>query len=213
MHISPLYENNDRQETIPNEGWDRQCFTKFSSTYLPQLHARRRFVPPKNTTKPKLDTTCLKALGSFKFGKLKIPYFEYNVPAGSPCRVDDPFMRHLDLSRYLIRDPKTSYYFKVSGYSMINAGINHKDLLVVDTAIKPKHRDIVIVVLNGEFKLKRLYLEDFKIKLLTANPDYPPITVTSEMDFFIQGVVTTVIRTFNPLPYDNHFKDLDYKYI
>ena len=96
---------------------------------------------------------------------------------------------------------------------MINAGINHKDLLVVDTALKPKHRDVVIAVLNGEFKLNRLSLDDLQIKLLSANPDYPAITITNDMDFFVQGVVTTVIRTFNPLPYDNHFKDMSYPHI
>ena len=109
--------------------------------------------------------------------------------------------------------PSTTYYYKVSGYSMVDAGINHKDLLVVDTALKPKHRDIVIAVLNGEFTLKRFYLQGSEIKLLSANPEYPSITVTKEMDFFVQGVVTTIIRTFNPLPYDNHFKELSYSHL
>ncbi len=82
--------------------------------------------------------------------------------------------------------------------------------MVVDTALKPKHRDVIIAFLNGEFKLKRLHLEDTQVKLLSANPDFPPIIITHTMDFFVQGVVTTVIRTFNPLPYDNHFNDKSY---
>jgi DNA polymerase V len=98
-----------------------------------------------------------------------------------------------------MKHPKTTYYFKVMGYSMVDAGINHKDLLVVDTALHPKHRDIIIAVLNGEFMVKRFCLEGFQVKLLPANPDYPEVTVTKEMNFFVHGVVTTVIRTFNPL--------------
>jgi DNA polymerase V len=141
-----------------------------------------------------------------------LPYFEFPVSAGHPSSVDDPFKRHLDLGSYLISHPKNTYYFKASGYSMLKAGINHNDLLVVDTALKPKHRDIVIAVLNGEVLLKRFYLEGSQIKLLSANPDYPAITITKEVEFFVKGVVTTVIRTFNPLPYDNHFKDITYSH-
>jgi DNA polymerase V len=162
--------------------------------------------------KYKLDKNCLFAFGPCKINKLNVPYFDVFVPAGHPANIDDPYKRHLDLGRYLTRHPLSSYYFKVTGYSMINAGINHNDLLVVDTALKAKHRDIIIAVLNGEFTLKRLYLEESQVKLLSANPDFPSITITKEMSYFVQGVVTTVIRTFNPLPYDNHFKDSDYKY-
>jgi DNA polymerase V len=96
---------------------------------------------------------------------------------------------------------------------MVNAGINHGDMLVVDTALQPKHRDIVIAVLDGGFTLKRLYLEGPEIRLLSGNPEYPSIVVTKEMDFFVHGVVTTIIRTFNPLPYDNHVKDLSYSHL
>jgi DNA polymerase V len=162
--------------------------------------------------KRKFGISYLNSFGSIKFSKLTLPYFEHFVSAGYPSPIDDPFTRHLDLSRYLIRHPKSTYYYKVSGYAMSNAGINDKDLLVVDTRLQPKHRDIIIALLNGEFILKRLYLEGKQIKLLSANPDYPAINITKEMGYFVQGVVTTVIRTFNPLPYDNHFKDISYSH-
>jgi DNA polymerase V len=148
--------------------------------------------------------------GRLHINDLSLPFFINFVPAGYPSNIDDPLKRHLDLSRYLIRHPKSTYYFKVTGYAMTKAGINHNDLLVVDTALKPKHRDIVIVVLNGELLLKRLHIEGSQVKLLSANSDFPTIIITKDMSFFVQGVVTTVIRTFNPLPYDNHFKDISY---
>lgn len=163
--------------------------------------------------KYKLDPTCLKEFGSIRIIGLSIPFFINFVSAGYPTEVDDPFQRHLDLSKYLIRHPKSTYYFKVVGYSMAKAGINHNDLLVVDTALEPRHRDIVIAVLNGELILRRFHKDGSQIVLSAANPEFPAILITKEMSFFVQGVVTTVIRTFNPLPYDNHFKDISYPHI
>lgn len=193
----------------------RRTFSGFDGSY--ESKTPHGFGFSRNVVKPQLDSTRLFALAFFKPAsskspKLKLPFFETSVSAGYPSPVDDPFTRHLDLSRYLVKHPQSTYYFKVVGYSMVNAGINHRDLLVVDTALKPKHRDIIIALLDGEFKLKRFYVEGSQIKLLSANPDYPAIAVSNEMDFFVQGVVTTVIRTFNPLPYDNHFKNISYPY-
>lgn len=211
MSYLETHENNNEVKLMPGKSRAGDYLKGFSSTCLPNMNPLRGFLPIKNVANPRLDPASLMGFGSFKFGKImNLPYFENSVPAGYPSSVDDPFTRHLDISKYLISYPKTTYYFKATGYSMINAGINNNDLLVVDTALKAKHRDVVIALVNGEFKLHRLYLEDSEIKLLSANPDYPAITITKEMQFIIHGVVTTVIRTFNPLPYDNHFKDISY---
>jgi DNA polymerase V len=215
MQYRDVQHGNKEIKFISGKGRGEGSLKSFSFTSLPSIDTLRGYLPPKSTRKPMLDSSCLMAFGSLTFGKkVDLPYFEYFVPAGYPTSIsDDPFKRHLDLSAYLIRHPKSVYYFKAFGYSMANAGINHRDLLVVDTALKPKHRDVVIAVLNGEFKLKRFCLEHSEVTLLSANPDYPPITITKEMNFFVQGVVTTVIRTFNPLPYDNHFKDISYPHL
>ena len=211
MSYLGAYGDNDEVKLMPGKSRAGDYSERFSSVCLPDSGVIQGFLPTKNVRNPKLNPACLKGFGRIKPGKVKrLPYFEYFVPAGYPSSVDDPFISHLDLSAYLIRHPKTVYYFKVNGYSMVNAGISHKDLLVVDTAIKPKHRDVIIAVLNGEFTVKRLYLADSEIQLLSANPEFPAVTVTKETEFFVQGTVTTVIRTFNPLPYDNHFKDISY---
>jgi len=81
-----------------------------------------------------------------QFNEFILPYFTNLISAGYPSDVDDPFATHIDIMKYIIRHPKTTYYFKASGNSMINAGIYHKDILVVDTVLEPKHRDVV-----GEF--------------------------------------------------------------
>ena len=184
MSALAVHKYNPQCRQLPETGREDDFLKRVSPSCLLSYNARGSFLFSKHIRKPNPDSISLMAFGSFKFVKLKLPYFEHSVSAGYPTSVDDPFTRHLDLSRYLIRHPKSTYYFKVSGYSMTNAGINDKDLLVVDTALRPKHRDIIIAVLNGELMLKRLYLEDAQIKLLSANPAYPPITVTKEMAIF-----------------------------
>jgi DNA polymerase V len=79
---------------------------------------------------------------------------------------------------------------------MIEAGIYDQDILVVDTSIKPRNGSIVMAVVNGTLTVKRLQMQDNEVTLLSDNPDYPSITITKEMSFFIQGVVTSVIRHF-----------------
>ncbi|MGV8948306.1 MAG: LexA family protein [Candidatus Paracaedibacter sp.] len=213
MSYLKTHEENDANKLIAANDRRTDSLKNFYSTCLPSSDALRNFLLLKSKGRYQFHSGSLMEVGLLKFNKLSLPYFEHKVPAGYPSGMEDPFTRHLDLSKYLMMHPKSTYYFKVAGYSMINAGINHKDLLVVDTALKPRHRDVVIAVLNGEFKLNRLYLEGLEIKLLSANPEYPAITITKDMVFFVQGVVTTVIRTFNPLPYDNHFKDVTYPHI
>jgi DNA polymerase V len=177
-------------------------------TYPPNYDVIPGFLPAEDLRKPRRDSTCLTEFGSLKLDKLmNLPYFEHSVSAGYPSSVNDPFAKHLDISRYVTKCSDTAYYFKATGDSMINAGINDNDLLIVDTALMPKHRDVIIADLNGEYKLCRYFLEGPEMKLLFANPDYPPIKIIKEMDFSVHGIVTTIIRAFNPSPYDNHVKD------
>jgi DNA polymerase V len=188
MSYPGLRQDNNEIKSIPHRNRNRGFLKSLPSNGLPTADALRDFLPTKNLRKPNLDSSCLRAFGSLKFGKLMdLPYFEHSVSAGYPTNTEDPFTRHLDISRYLMTYPRTTYYYKASGYSMVDAGINHGDLLVVDTDLKPKHRDIVIAVLNGEFTVKRFYSKSSEIKLLSANPEHPSITVTKEMDFFVQG--------------------------
>lgn len=211
MSYLGAHEDNNEVRLMSGKSRAEGSLKRFSSTCFSNFDNLPGSLPTKNVGNPKLNPTCLKAFGSIKLGKLMdLPYFEHSVSAGYPTSVSDPFAKHLDISRYLTRCSETAYYFKATGQSMINAGINDNDLLVVDTALKPKHMDIIIAALNGEYKLSRFHLEGPETKLLSANPVYPAITITEEMDFSVHGVVTTVIRAFNPFPYDCHFRDISY---
>ena len=127
-------------------------------------------------------------------GNLKIPLFLSFVRASFPSPADDYKERPLDLDELVIQHPEATFYVKVRGESMQDAGIDDGDVLVVDRAIDARHNAIIVAVLNGEFTVKRLHQEDETIYLVPANPMYQPIRVTEDMNFQVWGVVTYCIR-------------------
>jgi DNA polymerase V len=127
-------------------------------------------------------------------GNLKIPLLFSFVHASFPSPADDYKERPLDLDELVIQHPEATFYVKVSGESMKDAGITDGDVLVVDRAIDATHNAIIVAVLNGEFTVKRLHQEDETIYLVPANPLYQPVQVTEDMHFQVWGVVTYCIR-------------------
>jgi DNA polymerase V len=123
---------------------------------------------------------------------LPLPLYSSRVPAGFPSPADDYLEGTLDLNEYLVKHPSSTFFARASGLSMVNAGIMDEALLVVDRSLDPQHEDIVIAIVNGELTCKIL---DLKASLLrAANPSYPPIPLTEELDCIIQGVVTHVVN-------------------
>jgi DNA polymerase V len=123
------------------------------------------------------------------------PLFLSSVKAGFPSPADDYLDKKLDLNEYLIKHPASTFFVKVKGDSMIGAGINSGDILIVDRSIEPKHHKIVVAILNGEFTVKRLHKKRDQIVLLAENAQYQPIEIKSGMDFEIWGVVMHVIHS------------------
>jgi DNA polymerase V len=82
----------------------------------------------------------------------------------------------------------------VSGQSMIDAGLNDNDLLVIDRSLAPAHNKIAVCFLDGEFTVKRLKVEKNKVWLQPENKNYQAIQITEENDFVIWGIVTNVIK-------------------
>lgn len=122
------------------------------------------------------------------------PLLAVSVSAGHPCPADDHYDQLLDLNQHLISHPQHTYFVRVQGESMINAGIHDGDLLIVDRAISPRSGHVVIAHLNGELTVKRIQITDGAVLLLPENPAYPAITVTKEMQFDVWGIVTNVIH-------------------
>ena len=125
-----------------------------------------------------------------------LPYFVSPVSAGFPSPADDAIEKSLDLNELLIRHPASSFFLRVEGSSMIGAGIEHGDLLLVDRAVEPTSGRIVIAVINGELTVKRLqYSRQGWPYLCPENPDYSPIAISEETDCHLWGVVINVIKT------------------
>ena len=103
----------------------------------------------------------------------------------------------LDLNRYLVKHPASTFYVRVSGDSMTGAGINPNDILVVDRFIKHKSGNIVIASINGELCVKRLRIKDGSAWLDSENPAYDPFEVSPVDEFEVWGVVTAIIRVLN----------------
>ena len=129
------------------------------------------------------------------FGKpVERPLFMVPVTAGFPSPAEDYIEGRLDLNNLLIRHPSATFYVRVAGDSMILAGIHPGDILIVDRAMEPGDKKVVIAVINGELTVKRIRLFSGRICLYPENPDYQPIEITEGMDFEVWGVVTNVIH-------------------
>lgn len=119
------------------------------------------------------------------------------VQAGFPSPADDYVEKALDLNEHLIENPSATFFVRVSGDSMIGAGIHNGDILVVDRSLQAKDGSIIIAALNGELTVKRLKLRGGNPILVPENPNYPELIITEEMDFCVWGVVTSVVHQFN----------------
>lgn len=126
--------------------------------------------------------------------KQKRPLFLVPVPAGFPSPADDYLEGKLDLNQYLIQHPAATFFFRVTGDSMIGAGIHSGDLLIVDRSLEPKDGNVVIAALDGELTVKRLSMREGKPVLLPDNEQYQPVEVGEHAAFEVWGVVTNVIH-------------------
>jgi len=126
---------------------------------------------------------------------IRIPYIKEGVSAGFPSPATDFLGNDIDLNKELCKNPLATFYIKVKGNSMINAGISDKDILIVDISLEPQNNKIAVCFIDGEFTVKRIKLEDEGLYLMPENPSYQPIKVTEENELLIWGMVTYVIKS------------------
>jgi len=125
---------------------------------------------------------------------LKLPLVSARVEAGFPSPADDYMERGVDLNEELIRNPAATFFVRVQGNSMRDAGIQSGDVLIVDKSITPADRQIVVAMLNGEFTVKRLRRMDGRCFLEAANKSFIPIQIGEGDEMVIWGTVTYVIH-------------------
>ena len=119
---------------------------------------------------------------------LLIPLVKETISAGFPSPAEDYLDLGIDLNKYLIKNPISTFFVRVSGNSMNNAGIYNNDLLIIDRSINPNPGDIVIALLDGEFTLKRLIKEKNNYYLKADKENYPAINLYEYVDIQIWGV-------------------------
>lgn len=126
--------------------------------------------------------------------KKQADLYTVSVQAGYPTPVDDSKEGQIDLNAHLVGNPKSTFFVRVSGDSMIGAGIHEGDLLVVDRDKTVLNGKIVIAIINGDIAVKRIFMEENKVLLYPENPEFSAIEVTNNNDFMTLGVVTNVIH-------------------
>jgi len=121
-------------------------------------------------------------------------FFDTGISAGFPSPAEDFKEHRLSLDQELITNKEATFFDRVSGQSMINAGLDDNDLLVIDRSLEPSHNKIAVCFIDGEFTVKRLRVEADGVWLQPENDNYQPIKITEENNFVIWGIVTNVIK-------------------
>ncbi|MBO7223038.1 MAG: translesion error-prone DNA polymerase V autoproteolytic subunit [Kiritimatiellae bacterium] len=122
------------------------------------------------------------------------PLMSNTIAAGFPSPAEQYVEAPLDLNQLLISRPAATFFLRVAGDSMIDAGIFEGDILVVDRSIEAKDGMIVVACVDGEFTVKTLKKNTGSIRLEPANSSYPVITFKEGMELRIFGVVTSTIH-------------------
>lgn len=124
---------------------------------------------------------------------LSIPLAIEKVSAGFPSPAQDYIDRSLDMNEHLIKNETATFIVRVASLSMLNAGIDIDDELIVDRSLDAKHNDIVVALIDNDFTVKRLMIEE-KRWLKAENPDYADIHLQEGQELIIWGVVTYILK-------------------
>ena len=119
-----------------------------------------------------------------------------DVKAGFPSPAED-IREKLDLIKLLVKHKASTFFFRVSGVSMVDAALDEGDIIIVDRAVDPYNNCKAVCYIDGEYTVKRVEMGDNMVRLMPANElntAYKPIVVTSDNEFLIWGVVTYVIK-------------------
>jgi len=119
---------------------------------------------------------------------------QVGVKAGFPSPAEDLGAKRIDLSAKLVKHPQATFLLRASGDSMVGAGVSDGDVLIVDRAVRPASRHVVIAVVDGEFVCKTLSIRAGRMKLKAANPCYPDIVPKDGQTVEVWGVVTYAIK-------------------
>ena len=119
---------------------------------------------------------------------------EQGISAGFPSPADDFKEIRISLDKELVKNRESTFYARVSGYSMIEAGLDDGDLIVIDRSLNPENGKIAVCFVDGEFTVKRIKKEAEKLFLMPQNKKYKPIEIKEGNELIIWGIVEYVIK-------------------
>ncbi|MDR3476443.1 MAG: translesion error-prone DNA polymerase V autoproteolytic subunit [Gammaproteobacteria bacterium] len=128
-----------------------------------------------------------------KHNRMNLPLYASKVSAGFPSPADDYIEKHLDLND-LVKNPASTFFVKVAGHALKDAGIYENDILIVDRSLPALPGKVVISVIDGQLMIKRIDKHSGKLYLMPTNTEFAPIEIKEEDDLHIWGVVTKVIH-------------------
>lgn len=155
-------------------------------------------VPSIIKIKPYLQGVVLSDVISINFvlrsTQMLIPYALEKINAGFPSPAQDYIDKALDMNEHLIKNETATFIVKVASLSMLNAGIDIDDELIVDRSLDAKHGDIVVALIDNDFTVKRLMIEESRKWLKAENPEYKNIYLSEGQELIVWGVVTHIIK-------------------
>ena len=126
---------------------------------------------------------------------IELPFIASGIKAGFPSPAADFDESKISLDNVLVKNREATFYAKASGSSMIGAGIDDGDILVIDRSLEPQNNKVAVCFIDGEFTIKRIQAEKDCVYLMPENKAFQPIKVTDENELIIWGIVTYVIKS------------------
>lgn len=126
----------------------------------------------------------------------EIPLVDGGLRAGFPSPAEDFLEVKIDFNKEYIKNKDATFYARVKGNSMKNAGIFDGDVLVIDRSLEPQNDKIAVCVIDSEFTVKRIKIEKGIVWLIPENEEFKPIIVTEDNEFIVWGIVTASIKKF-----------------
>jgi len=148
--------------------------------------------PHLNQCKTSIDIVSIKLVTPSTH--ISIPLAIEKVSAGFPSPAQDYIDRSLDMNEHLIKNEEATFIVRVASLSMLNAGIDIDDELIVDRSLDAKHNDIVVALIDNDFTVKRLMIDETGKWLKAENPEYKNIYLLDGQELIIWGVVTYILK-------------------
>ena len=204
VEIKKKSARGGRREGAGRPGTDSKLYAfrmpGYLTDYIDSQENKTEFFKDCVIRKIKQDAEGIGQLGCVysaeRLKDLKLPFFDIGLVAGFPIPLDnDERSQDIELLKMLCPHPDSSYLIRVEGNSMIDAGINSGDLVIVDKSNRnPDESQVAVCEFNGEYTLKRFIKRNGVGWLVPSNPDFPEIKVTPEDQFCIWGTVTYIIH-------------------